>query len=260
LEVVEQKEKELHHYLSNLNLNLNETENKLKEHKKWMIELNQKQDAFIQAELQASEIRRIKECELIDKHFDQKKQQLKEEKAKESAAARARAAAAKAAEDRERHIKLQQEQEAAAVQHNRQVQDSEREQNRLENEAKLAAEKAAAERLLLESQKEPSLPVDLQSFILKEDCDKYVHCNNLVQKYEEAARDIVAGSSNPVIKKFYSGASICINTPLNALANTDPRQISAKTTHFLDLIQGKPVVGTSTMTIPFNASSKYNYI
>ncbi|XP_021957843.1 nucleoporin GLE1 isoform X2 [Folsomia candida] len=260
--------KDLNESLEALNVSLEDTDIKYRANLSRQSLRNLELEAQVLADVSAKETLWQTENEALDREFELKKKHKREQKAKENAAAQAREAAAKAAEERERQLKVQQEQAAADAEALIARQKLEVDEARKQEETLLAQQEtllaaaAAVEQQTKQAQSKPEaatigetvLPAALQGFILKEDCDKYMRCNSLIQSYEHATKDISASSDNSTIKKFYSGASKCINTPLNAVANTDPGQISAKITHFIDLIEGKPVYASSTMTTPFTSS------
>lgn len=259
---------ELNEGLEKLNVSLENPEAKFAEtrakHSLRIIEL----EAQCMADVEAQEVIWKNENDALDREFELKKSQKRKQKAQENAAVQARLASAKAAEERERQIKIQQENDATTAAEAVKAKLLEaaavlKSQQDLKLAEELSAKEADATRIKAESERQKDtdasislLPTALQGFILKEDCDKYLQCSNLILSYEQATKDISAGSENPTIKKFYSAASKCINTPLNAVANTDPGQISAKITHFMDMIDGKPVYASSTMTTPFSAAGK----
>jgi hypothetical protein len=214
--------------------------------------------AKILAEVEANRIIRNKEKEKLDLEYEAKfkaqneARRINNEKANAEAARlaaeeAAKAVAAQAEQERQKKLEIQR----AAEQERRKQEQEELRKKKEEHEALLKLE---AQRLIEESKKEQPAATALHGLILKEDCAVYERCTLLIQKYEEASKDIIPGSTDLNIKKFYTGAVGCINTPLNAVADTDSAVLSQRVKHFLDMIEGKPVVGNTTMTSHFQCT------
>lgn len=127
-------------------------------------------------------------------------------------------------------------------------------QQKVAEENRLAEEHAAEEsRKRLEVQKKSSEVVpELQGLILKEELSKFARTTQLLKTFDEPTAHI--DGKDPTSKAFYIGAVKCINTPLNALADTSQGEIMAKVQHFSKLLTGEPVSGGGSMATMFSCT------
>ncbi|CAL8104097.1 unnamed protein product [Orchesella dallaii] len=189
----------------------------------------------------------------------EQQQQFQEQKAKLAAAEQSRANrhAAEEAVKQQQILKQQQETEAAQK---KKEQDAILENNRRQQEQYARDEQearntaaAAAEQKKLDQQQRTQIVPELEGLILKDDLTKYARTTELLKKYDDPTAHI--NGKDATTKAFYVGAVKSINTPLNALADTQANDIMVKVQHFSKLLTGEQVSGGGSMSTLFSCKA-----
>lgn len=142
----------------------------------------------------------------------------------------------------------------------RKLKADEEEKRRAEEEAQKAAAAAEqtrpAEAQSSEGVVEGGLIPALQGTILKDDLIKYAKTDELLKQFDSSVSNI--DGRDPTTKAFYVGAVKSINTPFNALADTNDAEILNKVQHFKKLLSGEAVSGGGSMDTLFQCTCKLN--
>ena len=220
------------------------------------MKLRREKDEALKKEWEETERTNLQDIQLRQKNrLKQEEMLLVERKAALDAAERNRQAVQEAA--RQEQLKLQKSQEEAQ----KRKEESERlEQQRLDQQkaanekAKAEKEAAEAKQKLEELKKSQQVVPELSGLILKEDLATFSKTTEFLRQYEEPASHI--DGKSPATKSFYMGAVKCINTPLNALADTSENEIMSKVQHLSKLLAGEQVTAGGSMTVPFSSTCK----